>query len=272
MNHQHSLFKNPRAWASVVVASLLIAACGGDDGGGPGQTPTPPPPVVVTPPPPVGGSAIALFAGNLGGLGSADGIGSAARFGGLAHLATDNLGNVYVADKFSQTVRKITAAGVVTTLAGTAGIKGSANGTGAAASFASVGGIAVDSAGNVYVADSSNGTIRKITPAGLVSTLAGRAGVVGSADGSGAVASFYGPGGIAVDGAGNVYVADNGNFTVRKITPAGVVSTVVGVPGRPGFAAGALPGGLSSPRGVAVSGSTLYITMANGVAVVTNLP
>jgi NCAIR mutase (PurE)-related protein len=69
-----------------------------------------------------------------------------------------------------------------------------------------------------------------------------------------------------------VYVADLGNHTIRKITPAGVVSTVVGVAGQEGFAPGALPGLLSSPVGVAVSGTSLYITLYNGVAVVQNLP
>ena len=114
----------------------------------------------------------------------------------------------------------------VSTLAGMAGIVGSADGSGAAAQFSSPSGIAVDTAGNLYVADHNNSTIRKITAAGVVSTLAGTAGVFGSADGSGAAAQFSAPSGIAVDTAGNLYVADLSNSTIRKITAAGVVSTL----------------------------------------------
>jgi hypothetical protein len=124
----------------------------------------------------------------------------------------------------------------------------------------------------VYVADTSNHTIRKITPAGVVTTLAGSAGIVGSADGTGAAASFNYPDGVATDSAGNVYVADSGNSTIRKITPAGVVTTIVGVAGQRGFVPGALPGLLTFPQGVAVSGTSLYITLLGGVAVVQDLP
>ncbi|MFT4617478.1 MAG: sugar lactone lactonase YvrE, partial [Ilumatobacter sp.] len=126
-------------------------------------------------------------------------------------------GNVYVADTGNQLIRKITSAGVVTTLAGTAGATGSADGTGAAARFDSPSGVAVDGSGNVYVADTGNQLIRKITSAGVVTTLAGTAGATGSADGTGAAASFDFPFGVAVDGSGNVYVADAINHLIRKI-------------------------------------------------------
>ncbi len=154
------------------------------------------------------------------------------------------------------------------------GIAGSFNGTGTAATFESPVGVATDSAGNVYVADTvffGNSTIRKITPAGVVSTLAGTAAVLGSADGTGAAASFNLPSGIATDSAGNVYVADTDNSTIRKITSAGVVTTVVGTARQADFAPGALPGLLAFPLGVAVSGTSLYITLNNGVAVVRGL-
>ena len=189
----------------------------------------------------------------------ADATGAVARFALPTGVATDSAGNVYVADWDANAVRKITSAGVVTTLAG-----GEAN-------FNYPHDIATDSAGNVYVAD-GNSTIRKITPAGVLTTLAGTAGVTGSTDATGAAASFKFPSGIATDSAGNVYVADTGNHTIRKITPFGEVSTVVGVAGQAGFAPGALPGLLSAPIGVAVSGTSLYITLNNGVAVVQNLP
>ncbi|HEX7438608.1 MAG TPA: hypothetical protein VF319_00800, partial [Caldimonas sp.] len=107
-----------------------------------------------------------------------------------------------------------------------------------AAGFNSPRGVAIDSACNVYVADTSNHTIRKITPAGVVTTLAGLALNAGIADGTGPAARFFSPGGVAVDGAGNVYVADSNNATVRKITPAGVVTTLAGLAGNIGSADG----------------------------------
>src|SRR4029077_8989504 len=114
-------------------------------------------------------------------------------------VATDSAGNVYVADSENRAIRKITPEGVVSTLAGTAGATGSADGSGAAASFNYPDGVAVDNAGNVYVADAGNNTIRKITAAGVVSTLAGTAGVTGSSGGTGAAASFNVPVGVATD-------------------------------------------------------------------------
>ena len=215
---------------------------------------------------------VTTLAGSAVFIGSADATGTAARFFWPEGVATDSAGNVYVADTANRTIRKITPAGVVTTLAGTAGVFGSTDATGAAASFASPRGVATDGAGNVYVSDTGNHSIRKITPAGAVTTLAGSAGVTGSSDASGAAASFASPHGVATDSAGNVYVADTNNHTIRKITAAGAVSTLVGVAGQVGFAPGALPGLLSFPSGVAVSGTSLYITLRSGVAVVQNLP
>ena len=138
-------------------------------------------------------------------------------------VATDSTGNVYVADSVTTRSAKSPPAGVVSTLAGTAGIQGSADGIGATASFNAPGGIATDSAGNVYVADSGNSTIRKIAPDGRLTHADGNPGVYGNADGTGAAASFSYPTAVATDSAGNVYVADSGSYTIRKITQSGVI-------------------------------------------------
>ena len=165
---------------------------------------------------PVG--TVTTFAG--GSSGSADGTGADARFYDPVGVAVDGDGNVYVADYGNHAIRKITPAGVVTTLAGTAGSSGSADGTGADARFKYPSGVAVDGDGNVYVGDTSNNQIRKITPAGEVTTLAGTATGSGFADGIGPFARFFAPYGVAVDGDGNIYVADNANHVTRKVTPA----------------------------------------------------
>jgi sugar lactone lactonase YvrE len=212
---------------------------------------------------------VSTLAGSAGVTGNADGSGAAARFNYPYGLAVDGAGNVYVADTYNNTIRVITPAGVVTTLAGSAGMTGSADGIGAAASFYLPAGVVTDSAGNVYVSDMNNGTIRKIAPGGVVSTLAGSAGTHGSADGVGAAASFSVPFGLATDSAGNVYAVDEGDATVRKITPAGAVSTIAGVAGQLGFNPGPLPGALDQqPRGIAISGNSLYVAMGNGIAVI----
>ena len=199
---------------------------------------------------------VTTLAGTAGLSGGADGTGAAASFSWPSGVAVDGAGNVFVADQYNNTIRKITTTGVVTTLAGTAGLSGSADGTGAAARFNRPSGVAVDGAGNVLVADQYNDTIRKITPAGVVSTLAGTAGLSGSADGTGAAASFSGPIGVAADAAGNVFVADTLNNTIRKITPTGVVTTLVGTAGSYGSADGTgTAARFDEPSGVAVDGA-----------------
>jgi hypothetical protein len=171
------------------------------------------------------GSAAVRVAG--GGIGS----GEETRFQSLSGLAVDIAGNVYVAN--GNRIRKVSPIGVVTTLAGST--EGYADGTGTAARFFWPDGVAVDTAGNVYVADSMNNRIRKISPTGVVTTLAGD-GTEGYADGTGLAARFYRPEGVAVDTADNVYVVDGGN-RIRKISPAGVVTTLAG-DGTNGYADG----------------------------------
>jgi len=160
----------------------------------------------------------------------ANGAANTAKFDHPFDVAIDSSGNVYVADTYNHRIRKITPADriedrVVSTLAGT-GDADFADATGNAAKFNQPTSVAVDSSGNVYVADRKNNRIRKITPAGMVSTLAGS--TAGFADGTGTAARFNYPTGVAVDSAGNVYVADYASNRIRKITPAGVVSTFAG--------------------------------------------
>src|SRR5882762_9204304 len=222
------------------------------------------------------GGEVTTLAGTAGAFGATDATGAAARFNSPTCVATDSAGNVYVGDTGNLTIRKITPAGEVTTLAGTAGASGGTDATGAAARFTAPMGLATDGAGNVYVADWLDHAIRKITPAGVVTTFAGKAGAVGSADGTGPKARFFSPTDVAVDGAGNVYVADWGNDTIRRITPAGAVSTLAGVPGQQQsfgtFVPGPLPGMLFGPVGIALSGTSLYIACSEAVAVLQNLP
>lgn len=183
-----------------------------------------------------------------------------ARFNQPLGIARDGSGNLYVADSANHTIRKISTAGVVTTLAGMAGTSGSSDGTGAAARFSALKGIAVDSEGNVYAVD--NSSVRKISPLGIVTTLAGAAGELGDADGTGSAARFRRPWGIAVDAAGNVYVADTENLLVRRITPAGMVSTHAGTRGMRGRADGSVASAtFLGPMGIAIdTGGNLYLT------------
>lgn len=195
---------------------------------------------------------------NTGGTESAD------RFYCPFGVAVDRLGNVYVADAQNDTISKVTPAGVVTTLAGFVDGSGSADGTGIGARFSAPSGVAVDRMGNIYVADSGNCTIRKMTPDGRVTTLAGLAKQTGSVDGAGSIARFYYPQGIAVDDTDNIYVTEQLNHTIRKITPLGVVSTLAGL--APTNTCGSSADGMGSvarfnrPIGVAVDNvGNLYV-------------
>jgi sugar lactone lactonase YvrE len=159
----------------------------------------------------------------------------------------DPTGNLYVTDWGNYTIRKITPAGVVTTLAGRAGIQGSADGVGSDARFSYPSAIAVDSTGNLFVSDYD--AIRKITPTGTVSTLAGVVGVPGDADGTGASARFNSPWRLTINGAGNLYVCDYSNGIIRKVTQSGVVTTLP-----------IAPDTIGSPEGIAFDGfGNLYI-------------
>ena len=228
--------------------------------------------------------------------GSSDGTGSSASFNQPTGVAVDSSGNVYVADKGNNLIRKITSAGAVTTFAGD-GNAASSDGTGTTASFDTPTGVAVDTSGNVYVAEySSTGNIRMITPGGAVSTLANVVGAYGITidnngriyvadrdhhniwvgtianltstltvlagdgnsgyiDDTGSLAEFYQPTGVAVDGSGNVYVADSRNHIVRKVTSTGVVTTLAGSNSQGSSNGTGTSASFSKPTGVAVGTS-----------------
>jgi sugar lactone lactonase YvrE len=214
----------------------------------------------------ISSSNVTTLAGT--GWGWVDGPAASAAFAGLTGIAVDSTGNVYVSENLvggsnNRGIRKISSGGTVTTLAGT-NTTGFADGTGSAALFNNAWDLVADGAGNVFVADSENHRIRKITPAGVVTTWAGT-NVSGTNNGIGVSARFNYPFGLAIDSAGNLYVGDTGNYRIRKITPAGGVSTLAG--GSYGFQDG--PGNVArfyGPRELAVdTAGTVYVTDANRI-------
>ena len=162
-----------------------------------------------------------------GGVGANNGLGKNATFNNPTGVAVDAAGNVYVADMLNNLIRKVAPDGTTSSLAGNGDI-GSKDGLDTAARFYFPNSLTVDASGNVYVTDDINNLIRAITPAGAVTTLAGN-GQAGSQNGLGTQASFNDPAGISVDALGNLYIADANNNLIRKITSAGMVTTVAGI-------------------------------------------
>jgi len=195
----------------------------------------------IAPPPAIPQAPIyqwVTIAGLAGSPGNDDGTNSGALFAYPNDVAPDSAGNLYVGDYISNTIRKLTPVGtnwVTTTIAGLAGMAGSGDGTNSDARFNTPIAVAVDRGGNVYVVDKAGLTIRKLTPVGtnwVTTTIAGLAKKPGSADGTNSDARFNYPNGLAVDSAGNVYVGDQGNNTIRQLTPVGtdwVTTTIAGL-------------------------------------------
>lgn len=213
--------------------------------------------------------AVSTLAGSPGASGTLDGTGAAANFNNPHGTAVDSLGNIFVADTGNHAIRKVTPAGVVTTFAGQKGVHGTTDGTGLGAQFNGPTGLAFHGT-DLYVADFYNHSIRKITSAGVVTTLAGLSGTSGFADGPGGAARFNNPNGLAVDPAGNVFVADNGNNAIRKITPSGTVTTITGSPANNFTLLGAMPSSINHPTSVAITAAgDLLVTVQDGVILIT---
>jgi hypothetical protein len=203
---------------------------------------------------------VSTLTGSAGTSGSTDGTGTAALFQAPCGITTDGT-NLYVADTGNNTIRKVViSTGVVTTLAGSAGVPGSADGTGTAATFNLPFGVTSDGT-NLYVADTGNNTIRKVViSTGVVSTLAGIAGVPGSADGTGTAATFHTPYGVTTDGT-SLFVADTGNSTIRIINIASeAVTTFIGSAGISGSTDGTGAAALfNHPGGITLEGTFLFV-------------
>ncbi len=175
------------------------------------------------------------FAGKAN-YGSSVGTATGAKFYEPDGITVDRKGNIFVSDRSNNTIRRITPAGIVTTLAGQAGASGSADGFGAAARFNYPRGLTTNAAGDIFVADMYNHTIRKISPVGMVSTIAGLAGSVGNWAGVGSNARFNYPADVVADSAGVLYVANFYGNSISRIAPGGVVTNYASV-----FATGSAP-------------------------------
>jgi hypothetical protein len=203
---------------------------------------------------------VTTFAGFPGSPGTADGTGSCARFYSPFGITVDGSGNLYVADTSNSLIRKVTSAGVVTTIAGVPRVDGTADGFGPSAKFNGPWSLVEDGHGNLYVTDCFNFTVRKVTTAGQVTTIAGFPLATGSADGVGPAARFNYPEGIALDGLGGLYVSDCFSHTIRKVHFSGAVSTLLGSSGVLGGDDGTgSMARFNNPRAITVNGGLIYI-------------
>jgi hypothetical protein len=228
---------------------------------------------------------VSTIAGSPGTRGNRDGAGTNALFSFPMGIAADSSGDLYVADEANHEIRELAfnpfTGWTTTTIAGSeAG--GFNNGTNNGAQFGQPYGITLNQAGTIFVTDYQYDTIRQLQPVNtnwVVTTIAGSNGVPGSTDGSSSVAKFKSPAGIAADSAGNLFVADYGNDTIRRLTPVGPnwsIFTVAGLAGTPGSVDGAgTAARLNEPFGIAIINTNVYISDLNndtirGVALSTN--
>jgi sugar lactone lactonase YvrE len=176
-------------------------------------------------------------------------------------IAVDASGNLYVGDSSLNTIQMISPTGATSLVAGSTGLGGSTDGTGTGALFNQPGGIVINNSGTLFVSDTGNSTIRKIAPGGVVTTFAGSAANKSFQNGTGTSAWFNSPVGISLDALGNLFVADSKNAVIRKISPAGAVTTFSGTAGSVGSTDS--PPRFNGPFGLAVDFSTSFVYIAD---------
>jgi Putative Ig domain len=230
---------------------------------------------------------VTTVAGSPGASGTSDGSGTTARFAQPEGLTADPAGNLYVVDSWSYTIRKLSLSGTtwtVTTIAGSPGQQGAADGSGTAARFYYPAGINSDQYGNVYVVDDYNQRVRKLVPSGsnwLVTTIGG-SGQIGSANGLGTSATFYDPQNICADNAGNLYLADTDNVRIALGTPSCAITSattavtytglaftyqITGNGNPTSFTATGLPSGLSVNTATGLISGTVFTTGTSYVTI-----
>jgi sugar lactone lactonase YvrE len=218
-----AIYFRPSSVSAWLTAAIMIASAGcSNDGASEGRSN-----------PPKAGK-ITLLAGSPGGPGTIDGPGTQARFTFPSGIVRDAAGNFLITDATVGTLRKVSPDLNVSLYAGVPTELGHVDGSLSASRFKNPSALVMDAGGNLFVSDSDNHVIRRISADGNVTTFAGTAGEEGDADGVGSAARFRIPDGITIDGAGNMYVVDAGSSVIRKITPAGVVSTYAGSPNEVG--------------------------------------